>query len=44
MVDKNIFKTAIEISKILGISDRTITRWGYVRNMWKQYLIMLKFL
>lgn len=28
MSDIQILKTAVEISKILGISDRTITRWA----------------
>ena len=28
MTDIQILKTAVEISKILGISDRTITRWA----------------
>ena len=28
MSEYQIFKTAVEISKILGISDRTITRWA----------------
>jgi phage terminase Nu1 subunit (DNA packaging protein) len=28
MSDIEIFKTAVEISKILGVSDRTITRWA----------------
>lgn len=28
MTDTQILKTAVKISKILGISDRTITRWA----------------
>ena len=28
MTSNQIYKTAVEISKILGISDRTITRWA----------------
>ena len=36
MINKPILKTAVEIYKILGISDRTITRWAVKGMIVKQ--------